>query len=117
MEHLKNGTVAIRQHVETTPMVSEDIAVGSIITSSTYLQTAKQFGRMKSIHTFAVVGQHKVFKFIGEDYVSTCPPEKYTRYADDVIVEDAEVISYLRDQARKSLGSLIQECEEGVFDD
>jgi hypothetical protein len=98
-------------------MVSEDVAVGSIITSSVYLQNAKQFGRMKSIHTFAVVGHHRVFKFIGEDHVTACAPDRYTRYADDVIVEDPEVISYLRDQARKSLGSLIQECEEGVFDD
>jgi len=98
-------------------MVSEDVAVGSFITSSVYLHNAKQFGRMNAIHTFAVVGHHRVFKFIGDDHVTICAPDKYTRYADDVIVEDAEVILYLRDQARKSLGSLIQECEEGVFDD
>ena len=49
--------------------------------------------------------------------VTACAPDRYTRYADDVIVEDPEVISYLRLEAQKSLGSLIQECEEGVFDD
>jgi len=67
--------------------------------------------------SFIVLGQHRVFKFIGNDYVTASALTDYTVSSQTVVIDDPQLLSYLRDRAQKMLGSLIQEIEEGVFDD
>jgi len=67
--------------------------------------------------SFIVLGQHRVFKFIGHDYVTASALADYTVSSSAVVVDNPELLSYLRVRAQKMLGSLIQEIEEGVFDD
>ena len=117
MESLKTGTVEIRQHVETTPTVSKNFVVGTILCAKHQMEHYRQYNRLSNISTFIVIGHHNVFKFIGKKYLSICDPGDFTAHSDENVVDDPAVISYLRDQAQKYLGGLIQEIEEGVFDD
>jgi len=114
---LKTGTVEIRQHVETTPTVSKNLVVGTIMSPKHQLEHYSQYHNLSNISTFVVIGMHNVFRFIGSGYISICLAENYTAHSDEVVVDDPAIISYLRLQAQKHLGSIIQECEEGVFDD
>ena len=117
MESLKTGTVEIRQHVETTPTVSKNFVVGTILCAKHLIEQYRQYNRVEHITTFIVVGHHNVFKFIGKKYLSICDPSDFTAHSDEQVVDAPAVISYLRLQAQKYLGGLIQEIEEGVFDD
>ena len=117
MESLKTGTVEIRQHVETTPTVSKNLVVGTILCAKHQMEHYRQYKRVDNISTFIVIGHHNVFKFIGDKYLSICDPGDFTAHSDEQVVDDPAVISYLRLQAQKYLGGLIQEIEEGVFDD
>lgn len=112
MEHLKTGTVEIRQHVETTPMVSKDVAPGTIFVSRDQANHKSQ-----TITTYTIVGHKRTFTFIGDEYVRAYATSTYVASSMDTILEDTEKISYLRSKAQKTLGSLIQEIEEGIFDD
>jgi hypothetical protein len=117
MESLKTGMVEIRQHVETTPTVSKNFVVGTILCAKHQMEHYREYNRLDNIGTFIVIGHHNVFKFIGKKYLSVCDPGDFTAHSDEHVVDDPAVISYLREQAQKHLGSLIQEIEEGVFDD
>ena len=114
---MKTGTVEIRQHVETTPTVSKNLVVGTILCAKHQMEHYREYNRVDNISTFIVIGHHNVFKFIGKKYLSVCDPGDFTAHSDEQVVDDPAVISYLRRQAQKHLGSLIQEIEEGVFDD
>ena len=116
MEFSKTGTVEILQHVATTPTVSKHFVPGTIMMPQHKLDQYRMHKRLQDLGTFTVLGHHRVFKFIG-DYLSVCKPANFTAYSDETVVDDPEVISYLRQEAQKHLGSLIQEIEEGVFDD
>lgn len=115
MASLKTGTVEIHQHVETTPTVSKHFVVGTILMSQysikDSLRSKGEFG------TFTVIGRNRVFTFLGQDYVTVKKPGDYTASSNELIVDDAKLISYLRLRAQKILGDVIQEIEEGVFDD
>lgn len=115
MESLKTGTVEIRQHVETTPTVCKNFVVGTVLAEEwqmhDLIRTKGESG------SFIVLGQHRVFKFIGHDYVTASALADYTVSSSAVVVDNPELLSYLRVRAQKMLGSLIQEIEEGVFDD
>jgi len=115
MESLKTGTVEIRQHVETTPTVCKNFVVGSILAEEWQMHDLKR--TKGETGSFIVLGQHRVFKFIGHDYVTASALADYTVSSSAVPIDDPELLSYLRDRAQKMLGSLIQEIEEGVFDD
>tara|TARA_R100001440_G_scaffold73128_1_gene97431 strand:- start:386 stop:739 length:354 start_codon:yes stop_codon:yes gene_type:complete len=117
MESLKTGTVEIRQHVETTPTVSKNFVVGTILCAKHQMEQFQLYDRLDVIGTFIVIGHHNVFKFIGKKYLSVCAPSDFTAHSDEQVVDDPRVISYLRIRAQKYLGGLIQEIEEGVFDD
>ena len=67
--------------------------------------------------TFTAIGKNRVFTFLGQDYVTVKKPGDYTASSSELIVDDAKLISYLRVRAQKMLGDIIQEIEEGVFDD
>ena len=112
---MKTGTVEIRQHVETTPTVCKNFVVGTVLAEEwqmhDLIRTKGQSG------SFIVLGQHRVFKFIGHDYVTASALADYTVSSSAVVVDNPELLSYLRVRAQKMLGSLIQEIEEGVFDD
>lgn len=105
----------IRQHVETTPTVCKNFVVGTVLAEEwqmhDLIRTKGQSG------SFIVLGQHRVFKFIGHDYVTASALADYTVSSSAVVVDNPELLSYLRVRAQKMLGSLIQEIEEGVFDD
>ena len=115
MESLKIGTVEIRQHVETTPTVSKNFVVGTVMAEEwqmhDLIRTKGQSG------SFIVLGQNRVFKFIGSDYVTASGLGDYTVSSSATVIDNPELLSYLRLRAQKMLGSLIQEIEEGVFDD
>ena len=117
MESLKTGMVEIRQHVETTPTVSKNLVVGTILCAKHQMEHYREYNRLDNISTFIVIGHHNVFKFIGKKYLSVCDPGDFTAHSDEQVVDDPEVISYLREHAQKHLGSLIHEIEEGVIDD
>jgi len=104
--------VEIRQHVETIPTVSKELPVGSIILTK---YDAKR--EAKNIVTFEVVGKDKVFRFVGKGHLSTSPLDKYTMGYSYVVVDNPTVISYLLTRAKDILEDIIQECEDGVFDD
>ena len=112
---MKTGTVEIRQHVETTPTVCKNFVVGTVLAEEwqmhDLLRTKGQSG------SFMILGQHRVFKFIGHDYVTASGLGDYTVSSSAVVVDNPELLSYLRERAQKMMGSLIQEIEEGVFDD
>ena len=115
MESLKTGTVEIRQHVETTPTVSKNFVVGTVLAEEWQLNDMKRTkGKSGS---FIVLGQHKVFKFIGNDYVTSSALADYTVSSAAIVIDEPELLSYLRVRAQKMLGDIIQEIEEGVFDD
>lgn len=105
----------IRQHVETTPTVCKNFVVGTVLAEEwqmhDLIRTKGESG------SFIVLGQHRVFKFIGHDYVTASALADYTVSSSAVVVDNPELLSYLRVRAQKMLGSLIQEIEEGVFDD
>ena len=67
--------------------------------------------------SFVVLGKHKALKFIGDDYVSISALKDYTANSHEIVVDEPKLISYLRERAQKVLGGVIQEIEEGVFDD
>ena len=67
--------------------------------------------------TFTIIGRNRVFTFLGNNYVTVKHPKDYTASSSDLVVEDAQHISYLRLRAQKILGDVIQEIEEGIFDD
>lgn len=105
----------IHQHVETTPTVSKHFVVGSILMSKySVSDSLKSEGRYGS---FTIIGQNRVFSFVSDNYVTVRNPEDYTASSTEIIVDDAKLISYLRLRAQKILGDVIQEIEEGVFDD
>jgi hypothetical protein len=58
-----------------------------------------------------------VLKFIGNDYVTSSGLADYTVSSAAVVIDEPELLSYLRVRAQKMLGDIIQEIEEGVFDD
>ena len=115
MESLKTGTVEIRQHVETTPTVCKNFVVGTVLTEEWQLHDLRRTKGQSG--SFIVVGQHKVFKFIGHDYVTASGLADYTVSSGAIVIDEPELLSYLRDRAQKMLGDIIQEIEEGVFDD
>jgi len=104
--------VEIRQHVETIPTVSKELPVGSIIVNK-YDATRET----KNIISFEVIGENKVFKFVGERHLTASPLDSYTMGSTYVVVDNPTVISYLLTRAKNILKDIIQECEEGVFDD
>ena len=115
MESLKTGTVEIRQHVETTPTVSKNFVVGTVLAEEWQLNDMKRTkGKSGS---FIVLGQNRVFKFIGNDYVTSSALGDYTVSSAAIVIDEPELLSYLRVRAQKMLGDIIQEIEEGVFDD
>jgi hypothetical protein len=67
--------------------------------------------------SFVVLGKHKAFKFIGDNYVTILGLEDYTANSAEIVVDEPTIVSYLRERAQKVLGGVIQEIEEGVFDD
>jgi len=93
-------------------MVSKAVEPGTIFVS---IDQANQ--NLKAITTYTIVGHKRTFTFIGDEYVRACATSTYVASSIDTILEDTEKISYLRSKAQKSLGSLIQEIEEGIFDD
>jgi len=107
--------VEIRQHVETTPTVYKNFVVGTILVNKWDLDS--MLANRGKTGSFTVIGMHRVFCFVGDDYISIRNTSDYTASASERVVDDAKLISYLRERAQKSLGDVIQEIEEGVFDD
>lgn len=93
-------------------MVSKDVAPGTIFVSRDQANHKSQ-----TITTYTIVGHKRTFTFIGDEYVRAYATSTYVASSMDTILEDTEKISYLRSKAQKTLGSLIQEIEEGIFDD
>jgi len=46
--------------------------------------------------SFTVIGMHRVFCFVGDDYISIRNTSDYTASASERVVDDAKLISYLR---------------------
>jgi len=112
---LKTGTVEIQQHVATTPTVSKSFPIGTILVEEWTMETVKSTqGKSGS---FVVLGKHKALKFIGDEYVSISALKDYTANSHEIVVDEPKLVSYLRERAQKVLGGVIQEIEEGVFDD
>jgi len=111
---LKTGTVEIRQHVETTPTVYKNFVVGTILAEKYHIENMRPGSKLG---TFTILGEHHVFKFLSGDYLTICAPGDFTASSLQTVVDDPALISYLRDRAQKHLGGIIQEIEEGVFDD
>ena len=105
----------ILQHVETTPTVYKHFIVGSILMDKWAIDDSRKCKGQSG--TFTVIGKNRVFTFLGNDYVTVKHPKDYTASSHDLLVDDAEHIAYLRLRAQRILGDLIQEIEEGVFDD
>lgn len=113
---MKTGTVEIRQHVETTPTVSKSFDVGSILISK-YDNDSLGKSTYAPPTQFVLLGKYRIYKFIGKNYVTASPAEEYTASSADIIVEDKELITYLRDRARTLLGAIYHEIEDGILDD
>lgn len=104
--------VEIRQHVETTPMVSKEYQIGTIL-----INKYDRNSDGKNITGWTVIGKHRVFNFIGNEYVSVSDIKSYTASSILEVAEKVSTISYLREKSQKILGSVVSEIEEGVFDD
>jgi hypothetical protein len=104
--------VEIRQHVETIPTVSKELPVGSIIVTK---YDANR--EAKNIITFEVVGKDKIFRFVGKGHLAASPLDSYTMGSTYVVIDNPITISYLLTRAKNILRDIIQECEDGVFDD
>lgn len=97
----------------TTPTVYEQVPIGSVMLSAYNINVSDP----KNISSFYVIGAHYVFCLIGDDRFSVSSRAEYDFDEDMQIVSNPTVIQYLRDKARKYIGSIIQECEEGILDD
>jgi hypothetical protein len=95
-------------------MVSKNFVVGSILAERLEIPNMRKGMRYPC---FIVLGHHNVFKFLGNGYVSICKSGDFTASSIHEVVDDPEIISYLRERAQQVLGDVIQEIEEGVFDD
>lgn len=112
---MKTGTVEIQQHVETTPTVSKSMPIGTILVEE--WQIPDMIRSKGHSGSFIVLGRKSAYKFIGTDYLTICNVTDYTASSTLKVLEDEEILSYLRVRAQKLLGGVIFEIEEGVFDD
>lgn len=97
----------------TTPTVYEQVPVGSILLSAYNMNVSDP----QHISSFYVIGKHYVFSMIGDNRFSVDSRAEYDFDEDMQVVSNPTVIQYLRDKARKYIGSIIHECEEGILDD
>lgn len=97
----------------TTPTVYEQVPVGSILLSNYNMNVSDPV----HISSFYVVGHNYVFSMIGDSRFSVDSRVDYDFDENMHLVSNPTVIQYLRDKARKYIGSIIQECEEGILDD
>lgn len=95
-------------------MVSKQFSVGTILAEKYHLKDMKPGSKFA---TFIILGERHVFKFLSADYLTICAPNDFTASSAHLVVEDPELISYLRERAQKYLGGIITEIEEAVFDD
>lgn len=97
----------------TTPTVYEQVPVGSILLREYNMNMSDP----KNISSFFVVGHNYVFSIIGDSRFSVEPRVDYDFDEDMHLASNPLDIQYLREKARKYIGSIIQECEEGILDD
>lgn len=97
----------------TTPTVYEQVPIGTIMLSKYNMNLTDP----NNISSFYIIGDHYVFYMIGDNRFS-CDARKDFDFDEHMeIVSNPAVIQYLRDKARRFIGSIITECEEGILDD
>lgn len=93
-------------------MVSKHVVPGTI-----YVDKSAASRPIREVISFTVIGHSKVFIFMNDNYLRVSCVGDYVASSFEEILDDADKISYLRAKAQRILGDLIQECEEGIFDD
>jgi hypothetical protein len=109
---LKTGTVEILRHVEITPTVSKyQVPVGAIIISK-YESHIKP----DQVLSFVIIGKENVYKFITKHYLTIISLADYKMHTTDVIADNLNTISYLKERAQVQLDKVFTELDEGIFD-